>query len=55
MAGPLEVTCCLAKKLDPVTAGWPNSLWIVVVVVVLVKDADKLILGQNLTMAALLA
>lgn len=43
----------LLKKLDPVTAGWPACLWIVVAVVVLVKDADKLTQGQNLTVTSL--
>lgn len=42
----------LLKKLDPVAAGWPACLWVVVAVAVLVKDADKLTLGQNLTVTA---
>ena len=41
----------LSKKLDPVTAGWPACLWIMAAVLVLV--ADKLTLGQNLTVACL--
>ena len=41
----------LSKKLDPVTAGWPACLWIVAVVPVLV--ADKLTLGQNLSVTCL--
>ena len=41
----------LSKKLDPVTAGWPVCLWIMAVVAVLF--ADKLTLGQNLTVICL--
>lgn len=40
----------LSKKLDPVAAGWPPYLSIIVAMALLVKDADKLTLGQNLTM-----
>ena len=40
-----------SKKLDPVTAGWPACLWIMAAVLVLV--ADKLTLGQNLTVTCL--
>lgn len=51
--GPWErPVAYLSKKLDAVAAGWPACLRIVAVVVVLVKDADKLTLGQNLTMTA---
>lgn len=39
----------LSKKLDPVAAGWSPCLPIIIAVAMLVKDADKLILGQNLT------
>ena len=42
----------LSTKLDPVDAGWPACIWRVKVLVVLVKDAHKLTLGQNLTMTA---
>lgn len=35
----------LLKKLDLVATGWPPSLCIIVAVVMLVKDADKLTLG----------
>lgn len=38
----------LSKKLDPVAARWPACLRIVAEVAVLVKDADKLTMGQDL-------
>lgn len=41
----------LSKKLDLVETGWPPCLRIIVAVVMLVKDADKLTLGQNITTA----
>lgn len=42
----------LSKKLDNVATGWPPCLRMMAVVVVLVKDADKLALGQPLTVVA---
>lgn len=42
----------LPKKLDSVAAGWPTCLRTVAVVAALVKDADKLTLGQDLTVSA---
>ena len=39
----------LSKKLDSVAAGWPPCLCIIAVIAQLAKDADKLILGQSLT------
>ncbi|XP_057344524.1 uncharacterized protein LOC130679536 [Manis pentadactyla] len=39
----------LSKKLDPVATGWPACLKIIATAALLVKDADKLTLGQNLT------
>ena len=39
----------LSKKLDPDEAEWPVCLRIVAAVAILVKDADKLTLVQNLT------
>lgn len=38
----------LSKKLDTVAAGWPACLRIIAAVALLVKDADKLTLGQPL-------
>ena len=38
----------LSKKLDIVASGWPPCLHIIVAEALLVKDADKLIWGQNL-------
>jgi hypothetical protein len=38
----------LSKRLDPVGAGWPPCLWIIVAVALMVKDADKLTFGQHL-------
>ncbi|KAK1346730.1 hypothetical protein QTO34_000590 [Cnephaeus nilssonii] len=37
----------LSKKLDPVAAGWPPCLRIIAAMALLVKDADKLTLGQE--------
>lgn len=42
----------LSKKLDPVASGWPACLRAVAAVAVLVKDADKLTMGQRLTIIA---
>lgn len=42
----------LSKKLDPVAGGWPACLRSVAAVAVLVKDADKLTMGQKLTVIA---
>ena len=38
----------LSKKLDPVAAGWPPCLQIIAATALMVKDADKLSLGQEL-------
>ncbi|XP_058547090.1 uncharacterized protein LOC131489233 [Neofelis nebulosa] len=38
----------LSKKLDPVAAGWPPCLRIIVATALLVKDADKLTLRQEI-------
>lgn len=42
---------CLSTKLDPVAAGWPACLRIVVAVALLVKDAGKLTTGQDLVIS----
>ncbi|XP_032762995.1 uncharacterized protein LOC116904191 [Rattus rattus] len=42
----------LSKKLDPVASGWPSCLKAIAAVALLVKDADKLILGQTMTVVA---
>lgn len=41
---------CLSKKLDCVAAGWPRCLRVIAEAALLVKDADKLTLGQNITL-----
>lgn len=38
----------LSKKLDTVAAGWPPCLKIIAAVTTMVKDADKLAMGQEL-------
>nr|XP_020143214.1 uncharacterized protein LOC105865222 isoform X2 [Microcebus murinus] len=38
----------LSKKLDPVAAGWPACLRMIAATALIVKDADKLTLGQRL-------
>ena len=38
----------LLKQLDNVAAGWPGCLWAVAVVALLVLEATKLTLGQDL-------
>lgn len=42
----------LSKKLDPVASGWPTCLKAVAAVALLIKDADKLTLGQQITVVA---
>lgn len=42
----------LSKKLDPVASGWLACLWAVATVALLVKDDDKLTMGQRLTIMA---
>ena len=51
--GPWErPVAYLSKKLDPVASGWPTCLKAVATVALLVKDADKLTLGQQITVVA---
>ena len=38
----------LSKRLDNVATGWPGCLWAVAVVALLVQEATKLTLGQDL-------
>lgn len=42
----------LSKRLDPVARGWPTCLRAVAAAATLVRDADKLTLGQHLTIIA---
>lgn len=42
----------LSKKLDPVASGWPTCLKAIAAVALLLKDADKLTLGQQVTVIA---
>lgn len=42
----------LSKKLDPVASRWPSCLRAIAATAVLVKDADKLTMGQNVTIVA---
>ena len=38
----------LSKRLDPMGAGWLPCLWALAATVVLVRETDKLTLGQNI-------
>lgn len=42
----------LSKKLDPVASRWPSCLRAIAATSLLVKDADKLTLGQSVTVVA---
>lgn len=42
----------LSKKLDPVASRWPTCLKAVAAVALIIKDADKLTLGQQITVVA---
>ena len=42
----------LSKELDPVARRWPTCLKAVAAVALLIKDADKLTLGQQITVEA---
>ena len=39
----------LSKRLDPVASGWPTCVRQIAATTLLVKDADKLTLGQTLS------
>ena len=39
-------------KLDPVASGWFSCLKAIAAIALLVKDADKLTLGQQITVVA---
>ena len=43
---------CLSKKLDPVASRWFSCLKAIAAIALLVKDADKLTLGQQITVVA---
>lgn len=43
----------LSKKLDSVASGWPKCLRAIAAAALLVKDADKISLGQKLTIIVL--
>jgi hypothetical protein len=40
----------LSKKLDPVASGCPPCIWALAAMVLLMQEADKLTLGQNITL-----
>ncbi|KAL0623722.1 Protein GVQW1 [Plecturocebus cupreus] len=42
----------LSKRLDPVASGWPSCLQAIAATASLVQEADKLTLGQDLTLMA---
>lgn len=54
----MKTTCGLLvkkkkkKKLDPVASGWPSCLKAITAVALLLKDADKLTLGQQTIVVA---
>ena len=51
--GPWKRTVAyLFKKLDPVASRWPSCLKAIATIALLVKDDDKLTLGQQITVVA---
>ena len=42
----------LSKKLDPIASGWPSYLKAIAAIALLIKDADKLTLGQQTLVVA---
>ena len=54
-AGPWQrPVACLSKQLDPMAAGWLPCLWALAATVFLVREADKLTLGQNINIKVML-
>ena len=52
--GPwLQPVAYLSKKLDSVAQGWPACLYIVAAAALLVKDADKITMRQELMITTL--
>ena len=44
---------CLSKGLDPVASGWPPYLRVMSAIAILIKEADKLTIGQTIIVKVL--